>query len=520
MFPKRFCRSKARDSKNEIGGKAAVVVIWGSQRMEEKENGAKLVKKEGGTLSVRPNLDQQIKRLFPFSPTPGQEVLFKKIATWLENPKSEKPVFILRGYAGTGKTAFLSTLLKVLGRVKLNSQLMAPTGRASKVIRSYTHRNALTIHKRIFRFQVDEWGFPQLKRQKNSFSNTLFVVDEASMLGNNSDFGARGLLEELISYVFEGKNNRLLLIGDTAQLPPVGTDLSLALKAEEMHNRFQLEIDQHELEDVVRQEKDSGILFNATLLREVIRGHQKSFAFQTVGFPDIFKMKANKVSEGLQYAYDKFGMENSLVVTRTNKQALNYNKLIRHHLLFREEELESGDWLMVVKNNYSVLEADADQGFLANGDLALVRRVLRYRELENLRLVEIEMALADDENQEAISCLCTAELLYSYLPQIPEDKIKKMQEVLMKDWEEEEPSIKKRWARLKSDPTANPVQVKFGYALTCHKAQGGQWDAVFVDHGWLKEGPLDTEFYRWLYTALTRARQQVFLVDPDSRLQV
>jgi ATP-dependent exoDNAse (exonuclease V) alpha subunit len=486
--------------------------------MEEEDYGAKLVKKAGGTLSARPSLDQQIRRLFPFSPTPGQEVLFKKMAGWLENPKSERPVFILRGYAGTGKTAFLSTLLKILSRVKLNSQLMAPTGRASKVIRSYTQRTALTIHKRVFRFQVDEWGYPQLKRQRNSFSNTLFVVDEASMLGNNSDFGNKGLLEELISYVFEGKNNRLLLIGDTAQLPPVGTDLSLALKAEEMEGRFHLHVVQHELEDVVRQEKDSGILFNATLLREVIRGHQESFAFQTVGFPDIFKMKAAKVAEGLQYAYDKFGMENSLVVTRTNKQALNYNKLIRHHLLYREEELESGDWLMVVKNNYSVLEADADQGFLANGDLAMVRRVIRYRESDFIRLVEIEMVLADDENQEAISCLCTAELLYSDLPQLPEERLKKMQEGLLKEWEEEEPSVKKRWARLKTDATANPVQVKFGYALTCHKAQGGQWDAVFVDHGWMKEGPLDTEFYRWLYTAVTRARQQVFLVNLDSRL--
>lgn len=517
--PNSAKREVANDSRNEVGGAVSVDVLCGSDSIRVQENeDAKLTKIQGGKLSPQLGLSQSLKKQFQFSPTAGQEKLFEKMEVWFEQKNVERPVFVLKGYAGTGKTSFLSALIKVLPRLKLGVQLMAPTGRASKVISSYTNRLALTIHKRIFRYQVDEFGYPNLSRQKNSFSNTLFVVDEASMLGNQTDFGSKGILEELMTYVFEGKNNRLLLVGDSAQLPPVGTDLSLALKGDDLQSQFHVTVMQHELEDVVRQEKDSGILSNATRLREVIRGRQDSFIFQTVGFPDIYRMKASKAQEGITYAYDTYGMENSLVLTRTNKQALNYNKMIRHHILYREEELESGDWLMVVKNNYAVLEAGATQGFLANGDLALVKRVVRYVSMDSFRLVDLDMVLADDQNQEAISCRCTADLLYSDLPQLPEEQIRKMQEIHMQDLEQEEPSVKKRWARLKTDPSANPVQIKFGYALTCHKAQGGQWDAVFVDHGWLKPGPLDNEFFRWLYTAITRARQQVFLVEPDSRL--
>lgn len=438
---------------------------------------------------------------------------------WFEDKQKHKHVFILRGYAGTGKTSFLGTLLKLMPGQKLGIQMMAPTGRASKVMSLFTRKMAFTIHKRIFRFETNEFGYPKMRRQKNSFSKTLFVVDEASMLGNQSEFGSRGLLEELIQYVFENEGNRLLIIGDAAQLPPVGTDLSPALKAEELSLQFGLKVMEYELTDVVRQETDSGILENATLLREVIRGKAEAFFLKTRGYPDVFKMGAGKVLEGIDYAYQKYGMEKTLVLTRSNKQALFYNKGIRGHILGREEELESGDWVIIVKNNYAVLDADSKSGFLANGDLATIKRVKKYILDYPIRLISLEMELAETGDEaEEIDCLTLADLLYSELPQMSEEQQKKHFEVLMGGWQEEEKNTKKLWARLKTDPLANPVQIKFGYALTCHKAQGGQWDAVFVDHGFLKEGPLDTEFFRWLYTATTRARKELFFIEPDKRI--
>jgi len=483
----------------------------------DRNSGGKLAKKEGATLRPLAGIAQSLEKKFAFIPTAGQYTLFKKMEIWFAET-TPKPTFILKGYAGTGKTAFLSSLVKVLPQLNLQVQMMAPTGRASKVMSSFTRRLSLTIHKRIFRYELDQVGYPILKRQKNSFHKTLFVVDEASMVGNQQEYGSKGILEELVRYVFENKGNRLLIIGDTAQLPPVGTDLSLALKADEMKMRFGLDVQEHELSDVVRQEQDSGILENATALREIIRGRTNQFVLKTVGYGDIYKMPANRVFEGIEYAYGKYGMEKTLVLTRTNKQAMHYNRGIRGHILFREEELESGDWVIVVKNNYSILDSESTTGFIANGDLCTVKRVGKSIHDYPLKLTSLELLLSDSEEGELLDGYAFTDLLYSDLPQLSEEQVKTFQQVLLAEWEEEEKSLKKRWARIKTDPIANALQIKFGYALTCHKAQGGQWDAVFIDHGFLKEGPLDTEFYRWLYTALTRARKEVFLIGPDSRI--
>lgn len=479
--------------------------------------GGKLQKKEGGTLRPLPGIARNLENKFAFEPTKGQKTLFQQMEVWLES-SVEKPTFILKGYAGTGKTSFLSTLLKILPTLKLNVQMMAPTGRASKVMSSFTRHLSLTIHKRIFRYELDATGYPSLKRQKNSFHKTLFIVDEASMVGNVQEYGTKGILEELVKYVFENKGNRLLIIGDTAQLPPVGTDLSLALKAEEMRIRFGLTVVEHELSDVVRQEQDSGILKNATALREVVRGLATDFRLVTAGFSDVYKMTHSRVFEGIEYAYSKYGMEKTLVLTRTNKQAMHYNRGIRGHILFREEELESGDWVIVVKNNYTILDSDSKTSFVANGDLCTVKRVGKSIHDYPLKITSLELHLTDSEEGEMLDGFAFTDLLYSDLPQLSEEQMRAFQTVLLEEWAQEETSAKKRWARIKTDPIANALQIKFGYALTCHKAQGGQWDAVFIDHGFLKEGPLDTEFYRWLYTALTRARKEVFFVGPDVRI--
>ncbi len=498
-------------------------ICWlsGSVGMEENQGkfeGGKLRKKEVQGPAAGSGFSQLLEKRFPFSPTEGQKQLFRMMENWFAQTDKKRPVFILRGYAGTGKTAFLGALVKTLPQLKLGVQLMAPTGRASKVMSLYTRRMAFTIHKRIFRYETDSFGYPSMQRQKNNFNKTLFVVDESSMLGNMAEFGSKGLLQELISYVFENEENRLLIIGDSAQLPPVGTDLSPALKAKELEMQFGLSVMEHELADVVRQESDSGILFNATALREIIRGKSSAFSLITKDFPDVFRMKANRVMEGIDYAYQKFGMEKTLVITRTNKKALFYNRGIRGHILGREEELEAGDWVIIVKNNYSVADPESKIGFLANGDLGTILRVKKYISDYPLRMVAIEMQLAESEDMEELDCLAYADLLYSESPQLSDEQQKKQFEILMAEWGETEKNQKKLWARLKTDPVANPLQIKFGYALTCHKAQGGQWDAVFVDHGFLKEGPLDTEFYRWLYTAVTRAKKELFFIEPDQRI--
>ena len=486
---------------------------------KEKEEGGILkpkLAKKGSNLQGNEGIAAMLTRHFPYQATEGQLRLFSHMEEWLKPGKKGRQIFVLRGYAGTGKTAFLGALVKVLPSLPMKVQLMAPTGRASKVISSHTGKLALTLHKRIFRFEPDRDGIPRLLRQKNSASKTLFVVDEASMLGNQAEYGSKGILEELIRFVFENESNRLLIIGDSAQLPPVGTDLSPALKPGWLGSAFQAEVSDYELTGVVRQEADSGILENATRLREMIRRDEGGFRVKTSGYPDVFSMSAGRILEGLDYAYRKYGFERCLVITRSNKQANRYNRVIRSQILFREEEIESGDWLIVVKNNYA--QGEKGSAFLANGELGTAGRTGRPSEDYPLRICRMEIAFPESGEEAAGEYFAFLDLLYSDSPQLEEEKIRAFQDSLLAEWGEEEKDPKKRWLRLRSDPMANPLQVKFGYALTCHKSQGGQWDAVFIDHGFLREEEPDREFYRWLYTAFTRARKEVFLLSPDKRL--
>ena len=487
--------------------------------MEKEEGGflkPKLAKKGDTKLQAPVGIALNLIAQFPFTATEGQQKLFSMMENWLNNKAKGRHVFVLRGYAGTGKTAFLGALVKVLPRIGMKVQLMAPTGRASKVISSYTGKMALTLHKRIFRMEADRDGIPRLLRQKNTAGKTLFVVDEASMLGNQAEFGIKGILEELIRFVFEDESNRLLIIGDGAQLPPVGTDLSPALKPEALASAFGLDVEHHELTEVVRQEADSGILENATRLREVIRQGGNSFTLQSAGFPDVFTMSPARLAEGIEYAYQKFGFERTLIITRTNKQANRYNKMIRSMILFREEEVEAGDWVIVVKNNYA--QGDAGSGFIANGELGQVIRPGKTYDDYPLRLSQLEIAFPESSEEAPSSYYAVLDLLYSDAPQLEEQQLRTFQDSLLQELGLEESNPKKRWQRMRTDPRANPLQLKFGYALTCHKAQGGQWDAVFIDHGFLRENEPDREFFRWLYTAFTRAKKEVFLVGPDKSL--
>lgn len=458
-----------------------------------------------------------LKSGFPFTPTSGQERLFQAFEAWFGISDKEKPVFVLKGYAGTGKTAFLGALVRAAGLLKMEVHCMAPTGRASKVISQSTKRLAFTIHKKVFRYEVDELGFARLRRQKNPHSNAIFVVDEASMVSNQSEFGSRGILEELISFVFEKPGNRLIFIGDSAQLPPVGTDLSPALKTDFLESHFQVKVRSFELTDVVRQEAHSGVLENATLLREKIRNSESAFRLRFENQADVFKMQAGRFLEGIEYAYNKYGIEKTLVLTRTNKQALRYNQSIRKNILYREEALEAQDQLIVVKNAYGI-EGLGKTEFIANGESVKVIRLCKEISDYPLPLAEIEMEILENNGEKQLQTWIFTSLLHSEAPALTAQEIQSFTQVLLEESQVDKKMGKTGPAGRFNSPKANSLQVKFAYALTCHKSQGGQWDAVFIDHGFLKEGPFEEEVYRWLYTAITRARKEVFFIQPDHRL--
>ncbi|MBC8112292.1 MAG: AAA family ATPase, partial [Verrucomicrobia bacterium] len=311
---------------------------------------------------------------FPFEPTPGQAELFTQLEYFLLDKERYRPVFLLRGYAGTGKTTVISTLVNSLRSFGYKHQLMAPTGRAAKVMSNYSKRKAYTIHKKIYFQKADAYsGNLVFERQKNYHQQTIFIVDEASMIANEKDFvGSKGLLQDLIEFVFENDDNKLILVGDAAQLPPVGLNESPALDAAYLKQNFDVSVLEIELTEVTRQQAASGILFNATQLRKSLVEDKPKIGLTTKGFQDIFKMTGEKLEDGLRYAYRKHGKENTIILCRSNKTAVQYNEFIRRQINFSESELDAGDYLMIVRNNYTILEEDAPAGFLANGDFVEV----------------------------------------------------------------------------------------------------------------------------------------------------
>ena len=462
-----------------------------------------------------------IAQSYPFSPTAEQLQFCKQVAAFLSRP-NEEACFVLKGYAGTGKTTSVAALVKALPKLGLKSVLLAPTGRAAKVMSNYTQKKALTIHKKIYRKKSAVSMDLVFQIAPNLAQNTVFIVDEASMIAdewitqNGSSF-----LGDLLEFVFQPaadgmpKNCFLLFVGDTAQLPPVGSIDSPALNPEYLSGNFHLDVTCVELTEVVRQEKKSGILANATMLRKLVSDYDDEPEwpkFITKGYKDIFRMTGVKFVEGLEYAYGKYGLENALVVCRSNKSANLYNNQIRARLLYRDEELSGGDYIMVVRNNYFWLPDDNETAFIANGDMARIIRVRREEERYGFRFAEVQLELVDFPDVGAITCKVLLDTLQIESPNLPFEANKKLYEGLALDYEH----ITDRKARLqaiKQDPYYNALQIKFAYAVTCHKAQGGQWDAVFVDQGFLTEDMVDLDFMRWLYTAVTRAKKELFLVN-------
>ncbi|MGB3616940.1 MAG: AAA family ATPase [Catalinimonas sp.] len=454
-----------------------------------------------------------LREQFVFDPTPGQAKLFGKLEDYFNDQRQPQPTFLLRGYAGTGKTSVISTLVHAVYRLDYRAELMAPTGRAAKVMSQYSGRRAFTIHRRIYRQTADpDTGQFTMKVQKNYRQRTLFIVDEASMIADTPGSGEFDLLTDLIRFVFENPSNRLLLVGDTAQLPPVGQELSPALDVRLLRESFNLSLWEHELTEVTRQADSSGVLFNATRLREQVAQEKPKILFRTGGFRDCFRMTGEKLVDGLHYAYDKYGPEGAVVICRSNKNAALYNQHIRRAILTRETEVDAGEYLMIVRNNYQALGDDDAAGFLANGDFVEVMKVRNEEHLHGFRFATLQLRLPDHPDQTPFEAKVLLDLLHNDHPSLGHEEYRALYQSVAEDYADLTTKKDLREA-MKVDPYLNALQVKFAYALTCHKSQGGQWPIVFVDQGYLTEERVDRAYLRWLYTACTRATQELYLVN-------
>ncbi|MGL1885098.1 MAG: AAA family ATPase [Reichenbachiella sp.] len=452
---------------------------------------------------------------FEHTPTDSQLAMFKAFDGFVAS-KEERATFVLKGYAGTGKTSIVATLVKILPLFNYKFILLAPTGRAAKVISQYSKKTAYTIHKKIYKTKggAEDSG-PVYNKVKNYHSNTIFIVDESSMIGSEPGLKNKSLLDDLIEFVFEKEGNKLMFVGDTAQLPPVHQTKSMALDAEYLADIFNLETYGSTLTQITRQAENSGILLNATELRNQLSSQKKSIKFDTKSYSDIFRMTSERLEDGLRYAHNKFGIENSLIICRSNKNAVMYNHYIRNQLLFREGELEAGDLLMIARNNYNFAADQVPSGFLANGDFIEVLKIIRDEELHGLRYADVRVRLVDYPDSEPFEAKIILDGLHSHSPSMTQEQNQALYKSVRIDYAELKG--KKLKDAMKEDPYLNALQVKYAYALTCHKSQGGQWDAVFVDQGYLGESGIDEDFVRWAYTAITRAKNELFLVNFDTQ---
>lgn len=468
-------------------------------------------------------LVQQIKGNFSYKPTLEQEKAVKSLADFLFSHQSDS-VFLLKGYAGTGKTSLIGALVKTLDQLEQKCILLAPTGRAAKVFSHYARHSAFTIHKKIYRQRNFSNDMDNFSLDDNLHQQTLFIVDEASMIPNDglsgTSFGTGRLLDDLIQYVYAGTGCRLMLIGDTAQLPPVGEEESPSLSADVLRG-YGLQVHESQLTEVVRQMHDSGILWNATELRRYI-AEEEFFSLPSIrveGFPDIRVIPGNELIEAISDCYNSSGMDETIVVCRSNKRANIYNKGIRNSILEREDELNSGDLLMVAKNNYFWTEQCKEIDFIANGDIAVVRRVRRTREAYGFRFADVVLAFPDYDDME-LEVKLLLDTLHTDTPALPKEQNDKLFYSVLEDYADI--TVKReRMKKMKADPHYNALQVKYAYAVTCHKAQGGQWKRVFLDQGYMTEEMLTPDYFRWLYTAFTRATETLYLVNwPKEQTEV
>ena len=465
------------------------------------------------TLTLKnKELQKQLVQHFPHNPTIDQLLLIKALSVFCLD-KDPHQIFVMRGYAGTGKTSMIRTIIKALPSFNKKTVLLAPTGRAAKVISAYANRKAYTIHKHIYYPKVKS-GSLSFDLQKNKASNTIYIVDEASMIGNQTDhtFGGNSLLDDLIRFTDQGVNCKVMLIGDVAQLPPVGLTMSPALIPEELQMRYFKEVHHVELKEVVRQAAESGILSNATSLRQLLGVDQLNYTPIFDLYPDVVRLSEKyEIEDALNDAYSSKSIEDSVVVLRSNKRANIYNQQIRNRILWYEDEITVGDHLMVVKNNYFCLPKESKAGFIANGDQISIKRIIKIEERHGFRFAKVEVNLVDYPDEPEFESYLLLDCIYVDRPSLSYEDANRLYKSVERDYSYIKTKYK-RFQAIKSDPFFNALQVKFAYAITCHKAQGGQWKNVFIEQGYLPEPTVDKEYLRWLYTAFTRAVDTVYLI--------
>jgi ATP-dependent exoDNAse (exonuclease V) alpha subunit len=457
---------------------------------------------------------QLLRHDFPYEITQSQDSLLTKLSYFLLSEK--KAVFLLKGYAGTGKTTIISNLVRNLHKINAHYTLLAPTGRAAKVMATYAQKTAFTIHKHLYYPKVDSYGKMQFTLRKNKQKNTVFIVDEASMISGvehgDSIFSQSSLLSDLFSFVYQHPSNKLILVGDTAQLPPVGTHLSPALDKNFLWQNFDIDIIEFELDEVVRQSFDSGILFNATKIREELLYHEVGeIKFNDAGFDDFIRLdNGYDIQDAIEQAYTGNVFEETAIIVRSNKRANMYNQQIRNKILLRDNELDAGDNLMVVKNNYFWLNDSTTAGFIANGDVIEILEIYKFIDLYDFHFAEARIRLIDYPNEQPIDTVLLLDTLHTETPSLSYEENNRLYHAVNEDYTH----LKTKWRRykkVKENKYFNALQVKFAYALTCHKAQGGQWNNVFVEQPYQMDLK-DKEQLRWLYTAFTRAQKKLYLM--------
>ena len=464
------------------------------------------------------HISQQIYAKLSFEATFNQKKIIEQLSSWLCDDDYRR-IFLLNGYAGTGKTTIIAAFVAALKDLGIKTILLAPTGRAAKVLSHYSSADAFTIHKRIYRERSLASYESKFSLDYNRERGAVFIVDEASMLssasGDDATFGSGNLLDDLVQYVRSGKDCRLMLVGDDAQLPPVGDDYSPALDPATLLQYGDVEYGT--MDEVVRQTADSGILFNATMLRLMLENRIFEIPKFDTSYPDFKSVEGGELLETLQDCYDRYGRDETIVITRSNKRANRYNEGIRRYNLSAEEEIESGDMLMVVKNNYHYAERDekSPMSFVANGDVVRLRRIRRFEEFYGFRFIDAQLEFPDYGDYQ-MDVKVMLDTLASESPSLTRDESRRLFYEVEKDYMDIT-AKGKRYRAIRENPHFNAMQVKFAYAVTCHKSQGGQWRAVFVDRCLFGDETMSKDMLRWLYTAITRATERVYLVNFDER---
>ena len=454
-------------------------------------------------------LIEKLKLNFSHKPNSEQNKILLKLVEFITT-LGNRSVFLLKGYAGTGKTTLISALVKSLPSIGKRSVLLAPTGRAAKVLAKYSKKKSSTLHKKIYWIRTTKNGNTFITLKENLHTNTIFIVDEASMIPEDAKDGInkRSLLEDLIKYVYEGIDCKLILIGDTAQLPPVNLDISPALDENNLDKKYQKQIIHQELKKVVRQEKNSMVLENATHLRELIQGNIKKLPKIKLNQEVVRISSGDELQEYIEKSYGNSGVENTTIICRSNKRANQYNDRIRSEILWQEDIISAGDILMVVRNNYFWLDEKSEAGFLANGDIIEVTRIKEIIERYGFKFAKASIRLMDYENENEIDTILLLDTINSESPSLKYDEYKKLYTEVGLDYK----GLKDINKKIKENEFFNAIQIKFGYSITCHKAQGGQWKNVFIDIGYFKKEMLDKNYLRWLYTAFTRSTENLYLI--------